>query len=64
MIPGVIVVPCGFVIMVAVEGEMVEVGMSVALDICVSKEHDGVIPDPDPLMPTFQRNNHAACNKV
>ena len=61
MTPGVIVVPCGFIIMVAVEGEMVEVGMSVALDICVS---NGVIPDPDPLMPTFQRNNHAACNKV
>ena len=38
--------------MVAVEGKMVEVGMSVALDTCVSKEHDGVIPDPDPLMPT------------
>lgn len=63
MTPGVIVVPGGFVIMVAVEGNMVEVGMSVALDMCVSKEHDGAIPNPDPLMSTSQRNDHA-CNKV
>lgn len=57
MTPGVIVVPGGFVIMVAVEGKMVEVGMSVALDTCVSEEHDGAIPDPDPLMSILQTGN-------
>lgn len=48
--------------MVAVEGKMVEVGMSVALDTCVSKEHDGVIPDPDPLMPTTCISEKQSCS--
>jgi len=48
-----------FDLVIMLVGSMVEVATSVVLDICVSKKHDGVISDPDPLMSTFQRNNHA-----
>ena len=49
-----------FDLVIMLVGNTVEVGTSVVLDICVFKTHDDVIPDPDPLMSTFQRNNHAA----